>query len=198
MNSAFWTYLTLGRHHIVDWQAYDHMLFLLALSAIFTLRHWRLVLLLATGFTIGHSITLALAGLDIIRFPMDIVEMLIPVSIILTGLYNLQRGPLHLDEKLSYNHYLLATGFGLIHGMGFSNFLRSTLLPGEESDLVIQLLGFNLGIEIGQIMILVVILALSWLFVDQFKLSNRLWNGILSILAIGVSLFLLWEKLPIS
>ena len=196
MQSPFWTYFTLGKNHILDWLAYDHMLFLLALVAIFTLKHWRQVILLATGFTIGHSITLALAGLDLIRFPMDVVEMLIPVTIILTGIYNLKRGPMEISQKVGLNHYAMATGFGLIHGMGFSNFLRQTIMPGQESELIVQLLSFNLGIEIGQILIIAGILALSWLLVDQFGLSRRLWNGILSWLAIGVSLFLLWEKLP--
>jgi len=196
MTSVFRAYIELGWRHIADWAAYDHMLFLVALCALFTLRSWKQVLLLATGFTLGHSVTLALAGLDLIRFPMDVVEMLIPVTIILTGIYNLQRGPLLEGQRLGLNHYVLATGFGLIHGMGFSNFLRSTLLPGEENELWIQLLGFNLGIELGQILIVTVILAIAWLIVDQFRLSQRLWNGALSLFAIGVSLFLLWEKLP--
>ncbi|NNE30211.1 MAG: HupE/UreJ family protein [Saprospiraceae bacterium] len=196
MDSVFWTYLKLGRDHIADLGAYDHMLFLLALCAVFTISHWRQVILLATGFTLGHSITLIGAGLDIIRFPMDVIEILIPVTIILTGIYNLRRGPLEKGESLRRNHYFLAAGFGLIHGMGFSNFLRSALMPGEESELVIQLLAFNIGIELGQVIIVLVILAISWLIVNQFGLSKRYWNGALSILAIGVSLFLLWEKIP--
>ena len=198
MQSTFWTYLLLGKDHIMDWTAYDHMLFLIALTALFTVKHWRQVLLLATGFTIGHSVTLVLAGLDLIRFPMDVVEMLIPVTIILTGIYNLRRGPIMLEERLGLNHYVMATGFGLIHGMGFSNFLRSALMPGQENELVIQLLSFNLGIEVGQIIVVAGILLLSWLILDQFGLSRRLWNVALSGLAIVVAAYLLWDKLPWS
>lgn len=197
MQSLFGTYLELGFKHIADLEAYDHMLFLVALCAIFSFIQWRQVVLLATGFTMGHSITLALAGMDIIRFPANIIELLIPTTIVLTALYNLRRGPLAEGERLGFNHYSLAAVFGLIHGMGFSNFLRSSLMPGEESNLVTQLLAFNIGIEFGQILIVAIILFISWLVIDQFGISKRLWNRILSLLAIVVSLYLIWQLLAL-
>ena len=193
MDSTFATYFKLGRLHITDIQAYDHMLFLVALCAIFSIGRWKPLLILITGFTLGHSLTLALAGLDVVRFPVKIVETLIPITIILTALYNLRRGPVEVGEKISWGHYGLATFFGLIHGMGFSFLLRAMMMPGAEGEFVWQLLAFNLGIEVGQIMIVAGILLLSYLFINQFKLSKRLWNKILSGAAILISLFLLLE-----
>ncbi len=192
MQSSFWTYLKMGQQHIADWEAYDHMLFLIALCAIFSIKHWKPLLLLVTGFTIGHSLTLALAGLDIIRFPRDIIELLIPITIIVTACYNIRRGPMEKHENLSIGHYVLAVGFGLIHGMGFSNFLRSMRMPGEDSSMIEQLLAFNIGIEIGQLFIVVGILTFSGIAIDLFGSSRRLWNRILSIGAILVSLYLLY------
>ena len=183
----------MGRTHIADFQAYDHMLFLLALCAIFSIKQWKPLLLLVTGFTIGHSVTLALAGLDLIRFSKDLIETLIPVTIILTAIYNLIRGPILEGEKLKVIHYGIAVGFGLIHGMGFSNFLRAMMMPGEESEFIKQLFAFNLGIELGQIMIVLGILTLGLLFLDIFGVSRRLWNRILSGAAILISVFLLYE-----
>jgi len=184
----------MGRTHIADFQAYDHMLFLLALCAIFSIKQWKPLLILVTGFTIGHSVTLVLAGMDIIRFSKDLIETLIPVTIILTALYNLYRGPILEGEKLEVTHYGISVGFGLIHGMGFSNFLRAMSMPGEEkSEFIKQLFAFNLGIELGQIMIVLGILTLGLLFLDLFKLSRRLWNRLLSGAAILISVFLLYQ-----
>jgi len=154
MNGMFQVYFNLGLEHILDIQGYDHMLFLLALCIPFVLRDWKKVLILATAFTIGHSVTLALSTLDLVRFPSAWVEFLIPLTIVVTAVYDLfQR-----KEISSTFHYLLAMFFGLIHGMGFSNFLRGSLFPGEEHRLVWQLLSFNIGIEIGQIIVVIIFL----------------------------------------
>lgn len=161
-------YLDLGLEHILDIKGYDHMLFLLALCIPFTLRDWKKVLILATAFTIGHSVTLALSTLDLVRFPMDWIEFLIPVTILLTARYDLLRGT-SINRNL---HYGMALFFGLIHGMGFSNFLRGSMFPGEESNLVWQLLYFNIGIEIGQIFVVIIFLIILTLL-NRFLSSKE-------------------------
>ena len=121
MKSIFSTYLELGFDHISDINAYDHILFLVALCAIYRLKEWKKILVLVTAFTIGHSITLALAALDIINFPSKIVEFLIPVTILITSLYNVIAPTNRLEnttfnKKISVN-YFFALFFGLIHGL---------------------------------------------------------------------------------
>ncbi len=161
-------YYNLGLEHILDIKGYDHMLFLLALCIPFTLRDWKKVLILATAFTIGHSVTLVLSTLDLVRFPMDWIEFLIPVTILLTARYDLLRGT-SINRNL---HYGMALFFGLIHGMGFSNFLRGSMFPGEESNLVWQLLYFNLGIELGQVFVVIVFLIILTLL-NRFLRSKE-------------------------
>ena len=180
MSSLFTTYLELGFEHISDIKAYDHILFIVALCAIYTLKEWKHVLILVTAFTIGHSVTLALASLDVVKFPSNVVEFLIPVTIFLTALFNLRQkdatAEMISSRKMVNLNYLLALFFGLIHGMGFSNFLRSSLMPGKESQLVQQLFAFNVGIELGQIMIVLIILGLSFIALNLMKVNRRDWT----------------------
>ena len=210
MSSLFYTYLELGFEHISDIKAYDHILFIVALCAIYTLKEWKHVLILVTAFTIGHSITLALASLDIVRFPSNIVEFLIPVTIFLTALFNLRQKDINRSDKLEASvidftrnqaavsrkiriNYLLALFFGLIHGMGFSNFLRSSIMPGRESDLIKQLFAFNIGIELGQIMIVLIILLMSFISLNVMKVNRRDWTLLISGAAMGISVILMIE-----
>lgn len=201
MESIFQTFLTLGFEHISDIKAYDHILFLVALCAIYQLAEWRKVLLLVTAFTIGHSITLALAALDIISFPTKIVEFLIPVTILLTSIFNVWNKKASTVENTIFTkkiniNYLLALFFGTIHGMGFSNFLRSTLMPGEEDTLVTQLLAFNIGVELGQLIIVGTILAIAFLALNILKIKQREWNLFVSGAAAGVAIILMMDTYP--
>lgn len=188
------SYFDLGLSHILDIEGYDHMLFLLALGLPFLLKDWKKVLLLATAFTIGHSITLALAVYDVIKFPTNWVEFFIPVTIMIMGLLDL------LKEKKSTQsiEFVITVLFGLIHGMGFSNFLRATLMPGEENLLGWQLLFFNIGLEVGQIMVVLVILFLLQIL---FKIIKEKKFGIvqkgLTILVILWSLWMATERIPL-
>lgn len=207
MESTFLFYFQLGWQHIVDWAALDHILFLCALCAVYTLRDWRRVLLLVTAFTIGHCLTLILAGTDSLRLPADWVEMLIPATIMLTAIYNLSAGVLFKQDRLVPDSssnvfpprlrlvYFFALIFGLIHGLGFSNTFRAMLFPGEEQQLVTQLLGFNLGIELGQILIVTLILSLAYLLLEQFNFSAKKWNWLLSGGAFLVASYLFFERL---
>jgi len=201
MESIFTTFLTLGFEHISDIKAYDHILFLVALCAIYRLTEWKKVLLLVTAFTIGHSITLALAALDIISFSTKIVEFLIPVTILITSLFNVIKREETVGESNVFNkkiniNYLFALFFGTIHGMGFSNFLRSTLMPGEEDTLITQLLAFNIGVELGQLLIVAIILMMAFLALNIFKVKQREWNLFVSGAAAGVAIILMMDTWP--
>ena len=188
-------YFNIGFEHIYNIAALDHILFLVALCALFAFKDWRKLLILITAFTIGHSITLALAGLDIISINSRIVELLIPVTIMLTAIFNVHTLIKNKDAILNgtKTQYLLALIFGFIHGMGFSNYLRSTLFPGDS--LILQLLFFNLGIELGQILIVLKLLLIGFFFTTIVKIKMNHWAFTLSGLAFAVSLYLLIAQL---
>ena len=199
MASLFQTYLELGFKHISDINAYDHILFIVALCAIYKISEWKKVAILVTAFTIGHSITLALAALDIITFPKKTIELLIPITIILTCLYNIfgtknQSKDSIFNKNININ-YGFAMFFGLIHGMGFSNFLKAMLMPGEENQLVKQLFAFNIGIELGQLMIVAIILIVSFVAFNLLKIKQNNWNIGLSTIVGLMSLKLLIDQL---
>lgn len=191
--SNFNAYLQLGWEHILDIEGYDHMLFLVALLALYTIRQWKPVLILITAFTIGHSITLLLAGL---RGPMidgDLVEFLIPVTILITVTGNLLLAN-KIQQKGFGWRYAMAGFFGLIHGMGFSNFFNE--LMGPEAEIVTPLLAFNLGIELGQIVFVLILLIIQFLLINFTRMQTRSWNLVLSGAAGGVALTLLIETYP--
>ncbi len=195
LSDIFSIYFKIGFSHIYNIAAIDHILFLVALCALFSLKDWRQLLILITAFTIGHSITLALAILDIIPINERLIELLIPVTIMITALFNaytIWKDKGYRDGK-SRIHYMMALGFGWIHGMGFSNYLRSTLFPGEN--LFGQLFSFNIGIELGQILILAKILLLTLLFTKLLKIKRNHWAFTLSGLAFAVSLYLIIDQL---
>ncbi|MDA1336109.1 MAG: HupE/UreJ family protein [Bacteroidetes bacterium] len=149
----------LGIEHITDLNGYDHMLYLLALVSWASLSDaWR-VALLATAFTVGHSITLLLAGLGWVHANGAWIEFLIPVTIAATALVNLRRGAGHKGTPGQWLTYVATVGFGLIHGLGFSSFFR--MMQEEGEGIVLPLLRFNLGVELGQLLILAVCLALA-------------------------------------
>ena len=196
MSTLFQTYLELGFKHIADIAAYDHILFIVALCAIYQISEWKKVAILVTAFTIGHSITLALSVLDLITFPKKTIELLIPVTIFVTCLYNILVSNINtsnsiFNKKISLN-YIFAMFFGLIHGMGFSNFLKAMLMPGEENQLVKQLFAFNIGIELGQLLIVGIILIVSFIALNLIKIRQFYWNIGLSVIvgSMAVKLFL--------
>ncbi len=200
MASTFQAYLQLGFSHIADVQAYDHILFILALCAIYRLGQWKRVVLLATAFTVGHSLTLALAVLGYLPVNTAWIEFLIPVTIVATALYNVsahqKEQQLSTFGRTMRLNYLFALLFGLIHGMGFSNFLRSSLMPGQEDQLVTQLLAFNIGVELGQLAIIAVILLISALALNLARVKQRSWNLFISGGAFGIALIMALERVP--
>lgn len=201
MQSSFSAFLQLGFEHISDLNGYDHILFIVALCAVYQLSEWKKVAILVTAFTIGHSLTLALAALDIVRFPGAWIEFLIPVTILSTALFNVLRkeskgtGTALFNRKININ-YGFALLFGLIHGMGFSNFFRASLMPGEENTFLSQLLAFNIGVELGQLLIVAFILMSAFVGMQVLKIQKREWNLFVSGAAAGLSLIMALERIP--
>jgi hypothetical protein len=190
MGSEIATYLRLGLHHIADLRGYDHILFVAALTVAYRPAEWRRLLWLVTAFTLGHSVTLALATLDLVRVKSSLVEAGIALTIVISSLMAIAlalrapEAPAAQGQRLRYG---LAAGFGLIHGLGFSSFLRS-LLGGEESILV-PLFSFNVGLEIGQLIIVSAVLVLG-LAAERLGLARRAWVLLISggIAVMGVKM----------
>ena len=183
----FKTYLELGFDHILDLNAYDHILFVMTLCVIYAVAQWKQILILVTAFTIGHSVTLALSTLGLVNIPGRLIEYLIPVTIILTAVYNIFK--VRADNNKITLHYNLAAFFGLIHGLGFSNYLKALL--GTEEDLVIPLLAFNVGVELGQLIIVAITIAVTMLLVKILNLKQKYWVWAVSTVAILVSVKLI-------
>ena len=192
--SEFSLYFGLGKEHILDYlNGYDHILFVLALCAVYSVHDWKKILILVTAFTIGHSITLALATLEIISVKGELIEFFIPLTIFITACGNLFRSEKSVDKSNVQLNYVFALFFGLIHGLGFSNFLRSLL--GKDHSIVSQLLAFNLGLELGQIIVVALFLAVSFILVDLAKVSRRDLKMVLSSAIAGIALVLLKDRI---
>ncbi|MCC6319044.1 MAG: HupE/UreJ family protein [Gemmatimonadaceae bacterium] len=201
MFSEFATYLRLGIDHIADLQGYDHIAFVVALTAGYRSREWRRLLVLVTAFTAGHSLTLLLATLDVVHATPRVVEPLIASTILVTGTRGLLAAVSEQSGRPSTAPapapamgapWLMAAFFGLIHGLGFSNFLRTVL--GTEERLVVPLLGFNLGLEVGQLAIVAAALALS-VVAERVGVRRRWWTIALSLAAALVGLQMLVTRL---
>ena len=153
---------------------------------------WKKILILVTAFTIGHSFSLALSVLNFILMPSTVVEFLIPITIMATALINI------IFKKVSQRKfnpiYVLALVFGIIHGLGFSNYLKSLL--GKSSNVIAELLAFNLGLEFGQIIIVFSVLIISFVTINQFKVQKRDWNLFLSSAIFGIALIMAIERFP--
>jgi len=188
----FLFYLNLGWEHIISLDALDHQLFVLVLVAVYTYNDWRKILVLVTAFTIGHSITLALSVLDILRVPADWVEFLIPLTILLTAADNILMR--NKQTSLMRLNYYLALIFGLIHGMGFANTAR--LMLAKEQNIFTPLLGFNLGLEIGQVAVVLLILLVEFLLIKFLKLKKTHWMVFASVITFIISLKLCIERFP--
>ncbi len=162
-------YFEEGWHHIISRDALDHQLFIAALAAIYTLKDWKQVLILVTAFTIGHSLTLALSVFDIVRINSRLVEILIPVTIVLTAFSNLFQK--RFTPRSIRINYFLALFFGLIHGLGFANSIRMMLASDQQ--LGWGLFGFNVGLEAGQVVVVLVLLLVAKIVMDYFRVNRR-------------------------
>lgn len=187
----FQVYLRLGLDHILNVSAFDHIIFIVALCAVYAATDWKKILILVTAFTIGHSITLALSTLEVISVNAELVEILIPVTILLTALQNLVLKP-KPNQRWRLN-YFLALFFGFIHGMGFSNYFKALL--GRETSIVLPLFGFNLGVEVGQLVIVCGVMVLNYLVVRIGKIKQANWNVVVSSIAIILSAYMIIQRL---
>lgn len=185
-------WFTTGVQHITDLKGYDHMLFLLSLCGIYSIREWKKVLILVTAFTIGHSITLALSATDVFTVKSQFIELLIPITIMLSAasniLYSIKNK--EIDTKLNY---FMALFFGLIHGLGFSYLLKSLL--GNSKSILSPLFAFNIGLEAGQLIIVVIILFISLFLTEIIKLKNKTKNISISALAFIMGTIMLIERM---
>jgi hypothetical protein len=195
MASEFATFWRLGVGHIADLRGYDHILFIVALTAGYRMRDWRQLVWLVTAFTLGHSLTLALATLNVIRVRAGIIEVLIAVTIVVSAVYALigLRQPDNAPRSLRAP-YAMAGGFGLIHGLGFSTFLRSAL--GMEESIALPLFAFNVGLEVGQILIVVSVLLAATIVVDVLGLARRWWVGVLSLVIAMAGVVMIVDRVP--
>lgn len=187
----FILYFELGLKHVLDFQAYDHILFLIVLAVVFSFNQWKRALWLITFFTIGHTLTLGLAAYNIINIKVSIVEFLIPVTIFITGVFNVVRVGKASTGKENINLFL-ALFFGLVHGLGFSNYFR--IMIGQEEDKFLPLLEFALGIEASQVIIVFGILILGTLLQNFAKVSKRDWVLVASAIVIGFTIPMMIER----
>ncbi len=187
------TYLQLGFEHISDLNAYDHIVFIIALTAIYRIKDIKIIFWLVSAFTVGHSLSLALATLQVIVIPSAIIEFLIPVTILSTAIYNVL---LEGRKERFFNgsnriNYGIAILFGLIHGLGFSNYLQ--MLLGSEANILLPLLSFNFGLELGQLLIVALILGAMFIAERILKMKQNEWVLFLSGAAAGISLILMQQ-----
>ena len=187
--TAFQTYLILGFQHILNVQAIDHLLFILSITCIYTLTDVKRIVYLVTAFTLGHSLTLGLATLHIISFDAAWIEFLIPCTILFAAIRNLL--PKNKKTKNNASYYIVLF-FGLIHGLGFSNYLQSLL--GQEASIALPLFAFNVGLEIGQLIIVSIILIISTLFINGFRLKPQNYILVLSGIIIGFVLPMIFAR----
>lgn len=185
--SNFSVYFSLGLGHILNWAALDHLLFILSLTCVYVATDYKKLLWLVTAFTLGHSITLALATLHLIEFQVSWVEFLIPCTILAAAISNLMQ----TEQRYKYG---VVAFFGLIHGLGFSNYLQSLL--GAEGSLFTPLLAFNLGLELGQIIVVSIVLIFTTLASPIFQWKQKTTIAVLSGITIGLVLPMIIERWP--
>ncbi len=197
MWSQFKVYFDLGFEHIMALDAQDHIIFVVALMAVYQLKDWRRILILITAFTIGHSLTLAISGFGYIAPNSKIVETLIAFTIFVTALVNLGQKLPRVSNVVSAQERLIRYGFafafGLIHGLGFARQFKA--ISGGMQELLMLLVSFNIGLEVGQIVIVLLILLISFLFTRLLQKKEHDWNVLLSGAALGISLFLILHRL---
>jgi hydrogenase/urease accessory protein HupE len=187
----FVLYFKMGLNHVLDFTAYDHILFLIVLAVVFSYYEVKKVLWLVTLFTLGHSITLALSTYGVLTISMDLIEFLIPLTIFITGVVNLINSNKTSTKKDNTN-LILALFFGLIHGLGFSNYFK--MMIGQEEDKLFPLIEFALGIELAQIIIVFGILILGLVFQNFLKVTKRDWILVCSSIVIGFAIQMMMER----
>lgn len=189
-----------GLRHILDLEGYDHICYVSALAILYSFWAWKALLIQVTAFTIGHSLSLAASVTELVKIPQSIIEIIIPITIIITcciNLFSTWKKDQTIEHQATWAfaqkiNYVLALVFGLIHGLGFSYLLKSML--GQTQSILGPLFAFNLGLEAGQIIIVSLIL-LATLAVSFLKIPSRFWTNTVSVIILGISCLLLFERI---
>ncbi|MFT7335425.1 MAG: hypothetical protein ACI9M1_001332 [Porticoccaceae bacterium] len=185
--SQFWIYFQIGLKHVLDIDSYDHVLFLIALATPFSFKDWKRIVLLVSLFTIGHTMALLLSVFGIIAFKVSVIELLIPITILITAIYNLLTASKSNKNRGLNLIFFITLFFGIIHGLGFSNYFKS-ILGGSAVSKLLPLSEFALGIEAAQIVVVFIVLILSYTVQTVFRFSRRDWALVFSAFVIGVVL----------
>ncbi|MGB7396087.1 MAG: HupE/UreJ family protein [Pricia sp.] len=191
----FWFYTKLGLDHVLDPNAYDHILFLMALALPFSFKSWKKVLVLATVFTISHCTSLALSSYELLEVEVVWIEFLIPVTIVMTAVFNLLYIQTNAQNDTIGLHVLATTFFGLIHGFGFSNYFK--MLVADQDAKLSPLLGFALGIEISQVIVVLGVLMVSFVLTSYTSIKQSLFTKIASVLIFFATLPMLIDTFPL-
>lgn len=183
---SFWFYFKEGLFHVLDWNAYDHILFLIVLTIPYLFGHWKRVVTLVSIFTLGHTLSLVLSAYGVIKVNTSLVELLIALTIIITALYNVfTAGKKKKNSKLGL-YLIAALFFGVIHGLGFSTYFKMMTASSESK--LLPLIEYTLGIEAAQIIVVIVVLVLSFILQAIFRFSQRDWVMVISSIVIGVAI----------
>jgi hypothetical protein len=196
--NEFWLWFSTGTEHILDWNGYDHILYVIALCVLFSVNQWKNLLILVTAFTIGHSLALAISTFNIFTIKQNYIEVLISLTIAITCLVNIKYRYLvskqQYEKKINYwLNYALALVFGLIHGMGFSYLLKSML--GKENSIIIPLFSFNIGLEFGQLIIVFSMLLISVFLIRFTRIKKHDFIFFMSSAIFGIAFLLLIQRL---
>ena len=190
--SDFWLYLKLGLNHVLDWQAYDHILFLIVLVAAYTFSSWKKILILVSLFTVGHTISLLLASYNVVTVSSTWIELLIPITILIAAIYNLFTTGNNRDSESLGLFYVITIFFGLIHGFGFASYFKII----NDDNTILPLLEFALGIEIAQLIVVLLVLLLGFIFQTIFRFNKRDWVLVISSIVIGLVIPMLQRNWP--
>ncbi|MCB0457682.1 MAG: HupE/UreJ family protein [Flavobacteriaceae bacterium] len=190
--SQFWLYFQLGLEHVLDWQAYDHVLFIIALCTAYTLSSWRRLLVLVSLFTLGHTVSLFLTHYEVVTVSPAWVEFLIPITIIATAFYNLFNVNSPVKERKMMVLFGVTLFFGLIHGFGFGRYFNQI----NDDKEVLPLIEFALGIELSQVIIVLAVMVLGYFLQTYFRVKQRDWSMVTSSIIIGMAIPMLMDNWP--
>jgi len=180
----FWLYFKEGLFHVLDWNAYDHILFFIVLTVPYTFSYWRKLVSLVTIFTVGHMISLALSVYGVVKIDTSLIEFLIPITILFTAIFNIFTGGRKAKKGAITVYYTSALLIGLVHGFGFSTYFK--MMTAGRSDKLLPLLEYTLGIEAAQLIVVLIVLIISFIFQAIFRFSVRDWVMVISAVVVGL------------
>ncbi|MGB1307969.1 MAG: HupE/UreJ family protein [Oceanihabitans sp.] len=184
MLDEFWFNVEYGIAHVLDINAYDHVLFLIVLAVPYLFKDWKRILFLVSMFTLGHTLSLVLAAYGVVSVNGKLVEFLIPLSILILAVYLIFTAGKKAKKENIGLLFFVTLFFGLVHGLGFAREFK--IMVGKTENKLVTLLEFALGIEIAQLIIVFVVLFLSFIMQTVFRFSNRDWVLVISAIVVGL------------